>query len=57
MKRQRAVAGAGLVIELFVVTLGVFIALAVDSWWASRSDAARRSAYLSALEADMLAAD
>ena len=44
-------------IELFVVTLGVFIALAVDSWWASRSDAVRRSAYLSALEADMLAAD
>lgn len=44
-------------IELFVVTLGVLIALGADSWWASRNDAVRRSAYLSALEADMLAAD
>jgi hypothetical protein len=46
-----------LIKELFVVTLGVLIALAADSWWADRSDAGRRSAYLSALEADMLAAD
>jgi hypothetical protein len=55
--KRTGVAGSQLIKELFVVTLGVMIALAADSWWADRSDSERRSAYLIALEADMNAAD
>ena len=47
---QRA---AALGIELAVVVLGVLIALAADSWWEDRADAARAQTYLTSIESDM----
>lgn len=44
---------ARLVAELLVVFLGVFVALAADSWWESRASDARRSAYLLSLQSDL----
>lgn len=39
--------------ELFVTTLGVLIALALNSWWGVREDRARERAYLRQLTADV----
>ena len=42
-----------LFLELLVVILGVFIALAADSWWQGRQERARVDSYLQAIQADL----
>jgi len=42
--------------ELIVVFLGVFVALAADSWWEGRANDGRRSAYLLSLQSDLVSA-
>lgn len=39
-------------IDFLIVVLGVFIGVQVNGWWATRSDAERERAYLSALKDD-----
>jgi len=51
MGRKRRL--GSLTLEFAVVVLGVFLALAADSWWKERSDEARAQAYLLALREDM----
>jgi hypothetical protein len=53
--REKRWAGlsARLVAELIVIFLGVFVALAADSWWEERSSDSRRSAYLLSLQSDL----
>ncbi len=51
--KSRAIA---LLLELGVVFLGVFIALAADSWWQSLQEAERELAYMRALRSDVIEA-
>ena len=45
-----------LTLELFVVVLGVLVALAADSFWEERTQRSREQAYLDAVVRDMAAA-
>ena len=54
LKNRRAIT---LAVELLVVVLGVLIALAADSWWATRADEARAEQYLRSIQADAVQAE
>jgi len=56
MRESRKSRVGGLLVELCVVFVGVFVALAADSWWQSRGERARAAAYVTAVEVEMVLA-